>query len=171
MNKNKVFPSLVCGFGAAVLTIIPGYNEAKGSITCCLFVPLASIFSLMLYQRTNHEELPFKVSRAMFVGLLSGVFLALFSTFFETIITLITHTNDFVNALPETESVMRGLNMGPMYTEAIKILKNVSRDISLHGFSLFYTTGMLFGNLIINSVVGVIGGLLGLLIINRKPKQ
>jgi|GEM_PF-755580 len=171
MNKNKILSSLVCGFGAAVLTIIPGYNEAKGSITCCLFVPIAAIFSMVLYQKTNPEELPFKTGKAVFLGFMTGIFVALFATLFETIITLITHTNDFINALPETEAVMKEMNMGPMYSEALTILKSVANDIRLHGFSLFYTTGMLIGNIIINSVFGILGGLLGLIYINRKPKQ
>jgi hypothetical protein len=171
MNKNKFLPSLVCGFGAAVLTIIPGYNEAKGNITCCLFVPIAAVFSLVLYQKTNPEELPFKTGRAILVGLLTGIFVAVFATLFETIITLITHTNEFITALPETESVMKQMNMGPVYSDAMAILKNVANDIRLHGFSLFYTTGMFIGNLIINSIFGILGGLLGLIYINRKPKQ
>jgi predicted PurR-regulated permease PerM len=180
MDKNKILPSLVCGFGVSVLTIIPGFNESKGSITCCFFVPLASIFAILLYQRTNFEEPPFKTGRAILIGFITGLFVALFTTFFDVIVTFITHTNEFVRAYPETEKMMREMNfeeafrkinLGSVYQESLKLLKSADEDIRLRGFSLYYTTSILFSNLIVNSIFGMLGGLLGLLYINRKPKQ
>ena len=50
MNK-KYLSALVCGFGAAVLTTIPGME----SIACCTLVPIAAGISIFLYKKSNPE--------------------------------------------------------------------------------------------------------------------
>ncbi len=164
MNQNKFLPVLVCGFGAAVLSTIPGLKSAS----CCLFVPLAAALSLVLHQKMNKPEEPYKTGIALLFGFLTGIVIALFSTVFETIITLITHTNEFVEALPQTEAAMRDLNLGPIFDQSVEILKALANEIRTNGFSLFYTVGMLFSNIIINSIFGMIGGMLGLLYVNKN---
>jgi len=168
MKQTKILPALVCGFGAAVITTFPGL---KGPVTCCLFVPLAAVLSLIVHQKMNQAEAPFKTGTAIFFGFFTGLFIALFSTFFDTIITLITHTNEFVESLPQTESMMKELNFGQIYKEVVGVLKSMANEIRNTGFSFMYTLIMFFSNIVIDSVSGIIGGLLGLLIVNRNTKQ
>ena len=62
MNSHKFFPALVCGFGAAVLNTIPGVK----SIGCCLVVPVAAWFSLILDEKINKVQPPIPIQNAFF---------------------------------------------------------------------------------------------------------
>lgn len=165
MNNYKQFTApLVCGFGAAVLSIVPGLK----SIACCLLVPLAAIISLYLDQKINNLKEPVSYRKAITFGLLTGLFAATFSTFFDIILTMITRTNDFVETLPDTESLMRNYNLGAFVEETIKALRVMANDIKHSGFSLLYMITILLSNLVTNSVFGLIGGLLGMKYLNKK---
>ena len=76
MNSHKYFPPLVCGFGAAVISTIPGVK----SIGCCLIIPVAAWLSLVLNEKINKVKPPVTAVNALFFGLLTGLFAAIFST-------------------------------------------------------------------------------------------
>ncbi|PIP77984.1 MAG: hypothetical protein COW85_06085 [Ignavibacteria bacterium CG22_combo_CG10-13_8_21_14_all_37_15] len=162
--KNKLSPAIVCGFGAAVLGTIPGVK----SFGCCLLLPAATMLSLYLYLRITffHESVTAKT--AMFIGLITGLFSAFFSGFFDLLITYIFHTNDIVFSLPQVELLISTYNLGDIGKETIAILRNMSNEITTNGFSLTYTFFLLFNNIIIDSLFGVIGGLIGMSIFNKK---
>lgn len=167
MNSNKFLPPLVCGFVAAVLSTIPGIK----TIGCCIVIPGAAWFALVLDQRINKAEPPITSKKALIFGLLTGIFAALFSTAFDVLITLITHTNDFVDSLPQTEIAMRNLNLGEIWDQTFALLKTMSQQIKANGFSVLYTIAILFSNLFIDAIFGIIGGLLGMMIQNKKTSQ
>ncbi len=164
MNSHKFFPPLVCGFGAAVLNTIPGVK----SLGCCLVVPVAAWFSLILNEKINKAQPPVPVQDAFFFGFLTGLFAAIFSTGIDVIMTLIMHTNDFVQTLPQTETVLQGWNLGELWKETSSLLHKMSSEIQRNGFSLIYTMAILFSNLVIDSIFGMIGGLIGMQIQNRR---
>ena len=167
MDKKNYLPPLVCGFGAAVLTTVPGVK----SFGCCLIVPLAAILSLILDHKINKTALPFKFKNAMLLGLLTGIFAAFFATFFDVLMTYIIHTNEFVQTLPQTEELVRQYKLGVLFNQTMEMLKQMSKDIQQSGFSLFYTAGIFFSNFIINSIFGTLGGLLGLSFINKRYQK
>ncbi len=167
MSSKQYISPLVCGFAAAVLSIIPGLKP----ITCCLIIPVAAFFSLYLDQKINRSNEAITSRQAITFGLLTGLFAALFSTFFDTFLTLITHTNEFVETLPDTEALMRSYNLGPIMEETIKILKVMAADIKNSGFSVLYLIAMLFSNLFTNTVFGLIGGLLGMNYLNKRGNK
>ena len=164
MISNKFLPPLVCGFGAAVISTIPGVK----SLGCCVVIPAAAWFAIVLDQRINKSVPPVETKEAIIFGLLTGLFAALFATFFDIIITLFTHTNDFVEGLPQTEAAMRNFNLGEVWDQTYTLLKGMSAQIKANGFSVLYTVAILFSNLIIDSIFGIIGGLLGMVIQNKK---
>ena len=166
MNKNKYMPTLVCGFSAAVLTTIPGIK----TFGCCVIVPVAVWFAFMLDHRINKSEPMISTNKAFIFGILTGLFAALFTTLFDIIITFITHSNDFVESLPQTESAMRSLNLGEIWEQTFAILKSMSKEITTNGFSLFYTIGTLLSNIIIDIIFGILGGLLAMVLKNKKAK-
>jgi len=166
MFNFKYISPLVCGFGAAVLSIVPGLKE----ISCCIIVPLTAVLSLYLDQKMRHVTEKVDSRNAVTFGLLTGVFAAIFLTFFDTILTLFTRTNDFVRALPATEALIRDYNLGNMMEETMKILRKIAADIKETGFSLLYTFMMLISNLITDTVFGLLGGLIGMNYLNRKHK-
>lgn len=82
--------------------------------------------------------------------------------------TFLTHSNDFAATLPQTEALLRDYNLGPLLDKSIGILKKMAEDIKNNGFSALYSFTMLVSNLIINTVFGLIGGLLGMSYINKR---
>jgi uncharacterized membrane protein len=164
MNRNKLLPSLVCGFGAAVLTTVPGVKN----FACCLIVPVAAIISINLDHKINRSEFPIKAGQAILFGVLTGIFAALFSTFFDLLTTYLTHTNDFIEALPQTEDYIRQYKLETLLSQTMIIFKQMSNDITSYGFSFFYAFAMLMSNLFVDVIFGMIGGLVGMSFFNKR---
>jgi hypothetical protein len=165
MNK-KYLPALVCGFGASVLTTIPGLE----SIACCLLVPIASIISVRLYNKANNEMVKLNTGTGVMLGLLTGLFAAGFASVFEVIITYIAKTNDLVAGYPQAEKVIRDLNLGDAAKESLELLNKMISEIQTKGFSFLYTVIIAFSNLLTYSIFGILGGVIGTALINRKNR-
>ncbi len=166
MDRRNLFPTLVAGFGAAVLTTVPGIKN----FACCLIVPLAVIVALYLDLKINKAILPVTVKTALIFGFFTALFATIFSTFFDVLITFITHSNDFIEALPQTESMVRQYHLGYLLGQTLALLKQMANQIKLDGFSLLYTFGILFSNFVIYTIFGLLGGLLGMTFINRRTQ-
>lgn len=164
---KKYISPLVCGFAAAVFSIIPGVK----AFACCLIVPLAAIFSLYLDGKINHLNDIITSRKAVVFGLLTGVFSAIFASGFDIMITFFTKTNDFVDSIPQSEEMIRDLNLGPLLEQSMEIINKIADDIKNNGFSLLYSVMILFSNLLINTIFGLLGGLLGMHFLNKKTQS
>ncbi len=165
METKKILPSLVCGFGAAVLTIVPGIKN----IGCCLIVPLAAFMSLFLDIKVNKSLPPIDLKKAFAFGILTGIFAAFFSTFFDVLITFISHTNDYIAALPQTESLMKTYGLtGPLFDQTITMLRSMAKQIQTNGFSPLYTFMIFITNIFIDFIFGIFGSLLGMSFLNKR---
>jgi len=163
MNK-KYLSAVVCGFAAAVLTIIPGLE----SIACCLFVPVAAGFAVGLYKKSNSEISRIETGTGVLLGLLTGIFAALIAGVFEIILTYITKSNELIVAIPETEKMLKDMNLGPAAEEAVNLLKRMAYEIQSTGFSFFYSVIITITNLITYTIFGMLGGVVGTIIINKR---
>ncbi|MCU0413248.1 MAG: hypothetical protein MUE91_02410 [Ignavibacteriaceae bacterium] len=163
MNK-KYLSALVCGFGASVLTTIPGVQ----TIACCLLVPVASAISIFLYNKSQTELIKIQTGTGIFLGLLTAVFAALFASGFEIIITYITRTSDLVTSMPQAEKVVKDMNLGPAAEESMELLKQMVSEIQSKGFSFLYAFLITTTNLITYSIFGMLGGLIGTAVINKR---
>ncbi|MHB8579653.1 MAG: DUF4199 domain-containing protein [Ignavibacteriaceae bacterium] len=165
METKKILPSLVCGFGAAVLTTVPVLKN----IGCCLIVPVAAFLSLFLDNRINKSLPPIDFKKAIAFGILTGIFAAFFSTLFDVLITFISHTNDYIDALPQTESLMNSYKLtGPLFDQTISMLRSMAKQIQTNGFSLLYTFMIFVTNIFIDLIFGIFGGLLGMSFLNKR---
>lgn len=164
MSNKLYLPSLVTGFGAAVLTTVPGIKE----FGCCIIVPLAVFTALLLYRKTSNSAIKLSSKTSLLIGLFTGIFAALFTTLFDIIITLFTRSNDFVQTLPQTIGFLDELKLGEAAKQTVNLMNGMSDQITSTGFSLLYSIFILFSNLIIDSIFGLIGGLLGRIIVNRR---
>jgi len=163
MNK-KYLSALVCGFGAAILTTIPGIE----SIACCLVVPVASGLAVGLYKKSSPDLFKVETGTSILIGILTGIFAAFLASGFELILTYITKTNDLVVAMPETEKLLKEMNLGPTAEESLEILRKMTREIQSDGFSFFYSFFITLANLISYTIFGILGGLLGAVIVNKR---
>ncbi|HEX9250915.1 MAG TPA: hypothetical protein VF870_01680 [Ignavibacteriaceae bacterium] len=167
MNFKKYLPTLVCGFGAAVLATVPGIKN----FSCCLIVPGAAAISILLDKKINNYNEKVVLGKSLGFGFLTGLFATIFITAFEMLVTYFTRSNDFIQSLPQTEILMRQWNLGPLVDESLKLIKNVSKEIQKSGFSFLYLLMILSSNFIINSIFGMIGGALGMSLANRKSRE
>lgn len=164
---KRFFPSIVCGFSAAVLTTIPGLKE----FGCCLVIPLAGGFSLFLDLKMNNSLLPFQTKKVIWFGFMTGLFAALFATSFEILITFITRTNDFIETLPQSEQVIRDMNLGNIVEESLRMMKGVVAEIKQTGFSFFYAVIILFSNLIVDIIFAIIGATIAKIFLNKRTEK
>lgn len=164
---KKLLPALVCGFGAGVLSIVPIVKSAS----CCLIIPAAAVFALILKQRSTYSNDKIRPSEAVVQGLLTGIFAAVFATIFESLIIFITRSSDITGTLPELERVVSSYTTPEMADQMMNMLYKVADDVKNYGFSLFYTLSILFSSLFINSIFGMAGGLLGMQLINNRIEQ
>ena len=164
MDNKRIFPSLVCGFGAAVLVTVPGIK----SLGCCLIVPFAVVLSLILDHRINKVPPPVTIKKAVFFGFLTGIFTTLFATFFEVIVTYFTKTNEFIQVLPQIEGTINQYNLTSIFKDTITLYHQMALQITTNGFSLLYTIMIFFSYGIIYTIFGILGGFIGMVILNKR---
>ncbi|HQJ47371.1 MAG TPA: hypothetical protein PK195_12030 [Ignavibacteriaceae bacterium] len=167
MNFKKYLPAIVSGFGAAVLSTIPGIKN----FSCCLLVPGAAAFSILLDQKISKSNERILLNKSLGFGFLTGLTATIFITIFEILITYITRSNDFVQTLPQSEIIMRQWNLGPLFDDSLEMLKNAANDIEKTGFSSIYLFMILSSYFIINTIFGLIGGVFGMGLANRKFRE
>ncbi|MCF8242147.1 MAG: hypothetical protein K9J16_12230 [Melioribacteraceae bacterium] len=165
---KKYISAFVCGFGAGVLQIVP---VAK-SFSCCLIIPVAAYLALFLDQKSTGNYDPIPSGKAVIFGLLTGVYAALFGTALDTIVTLVTKQNDIVAMFPELQKMITEFPLSEQLREdVINLLSAIVDQITSTGFSFFYTVSILINNLIIDTIFGIIGGLIGMQILNNRNKR
>ncbi len=157
--------SLVCGFGAGVLQIVPLLR----SFSCCFILPFASFISLLLNQRATKSTSRITTKNALLFGLVTGLYAALFGSFLEIFITFITKQNDIISTFPELQRMINNFPVGPeIKNEVLTLFQRVREDILSTGFSVLYTFSVLVNNFMVNSIFGAVGGLIGAQIINSR---
>jgi hypothetical protein len=165
---KKYLPALVAGFGAGVLNVVP---LAK-SIGCCIIIPVAAYVALLLDRRANPSDELIPTGKAISMGIMTGLFAALFGTFFDVLITLITKSNDLVASFPEMQKMIVDMPLSQqLKDQVIEMLGFVVEQIRETGFSLLYTFSILVNNLIVDIIFGLIGGLIGGKIINSRLQK
>jgi hypothetical protein len=167
MNFKKYLPTLVCGFGAAVLSTVPGIKN----FSCCLLVPGAAVFAIVLDRKINKSNEKISLGKGIGFGFLTGIVATIFITFFEMLLTYFAKTNDFVQSLPQSELLLRQWNLGPLMDESLKLIKQMAKEIEKSGFSFLYLIMIFLSNFITNSIFGMIGGALGMRLVNRKLNE
>ena len=166
MNYNKYLPSIITGFGAAVLSTIPGIKN----LNCCLIIPAAAFLSLYLYNKSTGNDSPIKLNKALSYGLITGLIAALFSSLFDILITFITHSNDLVVGLEQTEEMMQELNLGALMDASMEIMRTMVKEIEATGFSALYTVMITISNFFIFSIFGMLVGLLVMAVLNKRNR-
>ncbi|MGE5364207.1 MAG: DUF4199 family protein [Bacteroidota bacterium] len=164
---KKYLPALVCGFAAGVLNIVPIVK----SFSCCFIVPVAAYFALVLYLKSNKDIHTIKAPQAVFLGIFTGLFAALFSTAFDTLILFITRNSDLQNAVREFESVLRNLPQDDVKKDVLDMMYRMANDITNYGFSFLYTASVLVSSIIMDSIFGLIGALIGMRVINNRNNE
>ena len=166
---KKLLPSIVTGFAAGVLTTVPLLKN----FACCLLLPAAAVIAVFLDQKANGEDENLLMSKGVVIGLMTGIFAAVFGSTFDILITYIAKSNDLVSTFSEMQNFISNFPINETMKQQItNMMQSMVDDISRTGFSLFYTVSVIVNNFISNSIFGVIGGLVGVQIYkSRKARR
>jgi hypothetical protein len=159
MQNRRILPALVCGFGVAVISIVP----VMQAMNCCMFVPLAGGLGVYLVFRQSRfdEGFTLNTSEALIMGLLIGLVSGVFSAIFQSILIAVSKTNPIDDAIFIIKEYVQ-------ITDIPAIILNMAKEIDENRFSLLLTISIFFTNFIINSIFAAIGGLIGLSMIKRR---
>jgi len=165
---KKLLPSIVTGFAAGVFMIVPLLKN----FSCCLLLPAAAVFAVFLDQKANGEDDKLLMSKGVVIGLMTGIFAAVFGTTFDILITYIAHSNDLVSTFSEMQNFISNFPIdATMKQQITDMMQAMVTDITSSGFSLFYTVSVIANNFVSNSIFGMIGGLIGVQIYNSKKNR
>ena len=135
-------------------------------------MPLAAFLSLLLDQRASQSLEKISMRKALIFGLITGLYAAAFGSMFDIVITLITKHNDIVAMFPELQKMVTSFPIDQATkTQVLAWFEGVRNDILQYGFSPFYTFSIIINNVIVNSIFGIVGGLVGAQIINRRNQN
>jgi len=167
MNFKKYLQVIVSGFGAAVLSTVPGIKN----FSCCLLIPAAAAFSILLDKKISNSNEMVLLNKSLGFGFLTGLTATVFITIFEMLITYITRTNDFIQTLPQSEIIIQQWDLDSLFGDSLEMMRNAAHKIEKTGFSLSYLLMFLSSHFIINTVFGIIGGAFGMSLANRKLRE
>lgn len=112
------------------------------------------------------------MTKAFVFGLFTGLTAAFWGTILEVFVTFITRQNDVIIAFPELQRMVENFPLSPeIKNQVMGIFQTVRKELMETGFSWLYTFSILLNNLIVNSIFGVAGGLIGAQILNNKNKS
>ncbi len=162
---KKYISSFVTGFGAGVLQVVPIVK----SLTCCLIIPVASYIAIILDRKAKRDSGKISIKHGLMIGLMTGIYAALFGTLFDLLITFITRSNDIVVMFPEFQRMINNFPVEEeIKTQVIKLIQIVRDEIIQYGFSFLYTFSVLINNFVVDTIFGIIGGLISVQLINSK---
>lgn len=165
---KKYISAFICGFGAGVLQIVP---VAK-TFACCLIIPAAAFIAIYLDQKSKGFPGKVLTSKGAIIGLITGLYAALFGSVFDLLITFITRDNELIVAFGELQKMVNSFPLSTeMKEQLIDMFGSVIQEIKDYGFSAIYTFSVIFGNLIVNSIAGLVGGLIGVQIFNSRQNN
>ncbi|GAB6281657.1 MAG: hypothetical protein STSR0008_03980 [Ignavibacterium sp.] len=96
------------------------------------------------------------------------MYAALFSTIIEILMTYILKSNEITQTLPQIEILFSQYNLGGIMDESLKLIHRMADDIEKYGFSLLFTFFLLFNNLLVDIIFGIVGGFIGMAFLNKK---
>ena len=158
-NKpSKLVPALIGGTVIAVLSAVPIIN--LGNCLCCMWVILGGVLGSYLYARELPPGDPFPSSDGAVVGLLSGVFGALFGTF------LIYFFIAFLGFRPGQEFFQ---NLLESRRDLSPELEDLVDELRAGGaMRPFFAFVWLVVTLVIDAIFGTVGGIIGAALMKNK---
>jgi len=157
---SKLTPALIGGAIMGALSSIP--IIAAGNCVCCMWIVLGGLMAGYFYSKALPPGVEFSSGDGALVGLLAGVFGALFSTF----ITYGLHNMGWQN-IDLFEQILENNPEIPPEVE------NLFREWQNEGeFNAVMALFMLLSSLFVDALFGMVGGLLSTkLFKNKKPPR
>jgi len=156
-SSGKLAPALIGGSVMAVLSWIPVI--AMGNCLCCMWILLGGAAGAFWYRKKSPPGASISGGEAAMVGLLSGIFGALFHTFLTYAFLAVT-----------------GLNLGQGFLETLidnagtipAEIEDLLLELREEGMSPLFVFAGLFISIIVNSLFGMIGAILYVSLTEKK---
>jgi len=159
-NPSKLIPALVGGAVIAVLSSFPIISA--GNCLCCMWVIGGGFLAVYLYKKDLPEGAGMTQGDALLIGLIAGVFGALFATLINYFFLAI----GFKPGMAFLESILESReDISP----EVKDMLNTLRGESFIGPMLILS--QLVIKLFIYSLFSMIGGVIGGAVFNKKQKE
>lgn len=160
-TPSRLIPALVGGSIIGVLSTIPVL--ALGNCFCCMWILVGGAFSAVLYKRSLPDQSLMTAGDGAVQGLIAGIFGALFGTLLGYILMV------FTDYRPEQEFLK-------MFIENSEDVPSEFEDMidEIKNYEVLSMTSAvlkLIGSLIIDTLFGILGGLLGVGFSKTKKKQ
>lgn len=160
-SPNRLTPALIGGAIMGVLSAVP--MLAWGNCFCCMWILLGGAFSAILYRRSLPDPGVMTAGDGAIQGLIAGIFGALFGTLLGYLIMMFTDYRpgqEFIQMFMENSE-----EMPAEFEEMIEEFQNYD------GLSVFSALFKFAGDIVMDTIFGVLGGLLGVAMSKRKNKQ
>jgi len=157
---SKLTPALIGGAVMGILSSVPVI--AAGNCVCCMWIILGGILAGYYYSKSLPPGVEFQSGDGAVVGLLAGIFGALFSTF----ITYALHNLGLQN-MDMFEQIFES---NPEIPPEVEDFFREWQDEG--GFNMAMAAIMLISSTLVNALFGTIGGILSTrLFKNKKPPR
>ncbi|RKY81791.1 hypothetical protein DRQ07_03115 [candidate division KSB1 bacterium] len=160
-NESKLIPSLAGGAVIAILSTFPVISA--GNCLCCMWVIAGGIVAVYLYNKNLPENKELTQSDALIIGVLSGIFGALFATLINYFFIVIGYRPGmaFLESFIESKR-----DIAPEVKDMIESFKG---NEGLFGpFIVFVQLGV---KLIIYTVFSMLGGVIAGAFLNKKQEK
>jgi hypothetical protein len=174
-GPDKIRPAIIGGSVMAIISTVPYLNWVN--CLCCAGIILGGIAAVYFYQKSLPSNEPLlKTKHGLILGAFAGVFGAILETFITVLTIKFFASNYFDTAYIEMERFVE--QMQEENAEVIALLNQVqdtiaafAQEIAEHGYSLVLTIIILVFNTFKNVLFGLLGGLLGVAILQKKSNQ
>jgi len=160
MNEqpSKLTPALAGGAVMAVLSSVPIISI--GNCICCLWILLGGAVAVIIYNRGLPEGQSVNGGEGAVLGLLAGIFGALFGT-------ILSYLFMSLGDMGMTKNILRGImeRQNDLSPELENFLRNFEEG---RAFSPGFILISLFASLFVNIVFGALGGLIGASLFKKK---
>jgi hypothetical protein len=157
-SPSKLNPALIGGAVIGILTTIPGIN-----CLCCMWIIFGGGLAAYIYWRKLPVDIEFNTGEGALIGLLAGIFGALFSTLihylFLALIGFDSGHENFDSWISSNEDI------------PVEIEEFIRSFFEEQSSSTFFTIIYIFFSLIINSIFGTLGGIIGANLFSKKKKS
>jgi hypothetical protein len=154
---SKLNPALIGGAVIGVLSSIPLISA--GNCLCCMWVLLGGGIAAYLYRKDFPPEREFTMGEGAVVGLIAGLFGALFTT-------LLTYFFEILGLDPGQEFLRSFIESRQDLSPELKQFFDSFQDGG--GMEPMFVFIGLFFSIIIDSIFGTLGGLLGTAILGKR---
>ena len=176
-STGKIKPAIIGGSVMAIISTVPYLNMLN--CLCCAGTILGGIAAVYFYQKSLPPDEPLlKTKHGLILGAFAGVFGAILETFITVLTIRFFGSNYFDAVYIEMENMIGqlqaqedGIELTAFLNQVQDIIATFSQEIAEHGYSLVLTIIILVFNTFKDVLFGLLGGLLGVAILQKKSNK